>query len=125
MSEFLIAGGNTSTQAREWAEREGLDVRAPKDNELFLDLDDMAAREEFDRNYDLVYHMINIKSVSSTPSRSKLDGKHVVVTLGCSVTPLERCLLQAILGSDRRREAHSYARIKEGDLEPTLFFEKR
>ena len=125
MSEFLIAGGNTSTQAREWAENEGLEVRAPKDNQLFIDIDDPQGMTDFDKNFGLVDAAIGIESHTFTYSRNKPEGRHVVVNLKGKVSPIERCLLQAILGSDRRREGHSYCRIVEGDKEPTLFFEKK
>jgi hypothetical protein len=125
MSEFLIAGGNTSAQAREWAEQEGLEVRVPKSNQLFIDIDSTIDMRAFDENYSLVDAAIGIESYDVTPSRSKPKGKHIVVNLAATVSPLERCLLQAILGSDKRREGHSYCRIQEGDREPTLFFEKK
>ena len=125
MSEFLIAGGNTSTQAREWAEKEGLEVRAPKDNQLFIDIDDPPGMADFVKNFGLVDAAIGIDSYAITCSRNKPAGRHIIVDLKGRVSPIERCLLQAILGSDRRREGHSCCRIVEGDKEPTLFFEKK
>jgi hypothetical protein len=125
MSEFLIAGGNTSAQAREYAEKEGLEVKAPTASQLFVDIDSERDFVEFDKNYGLVDSAIGILGIRVTESRNKPDGRHIVVDLDHDVTPTERCLLQAILGSDRRREGHSLCRIKEGDPEPTLFFEKK
>jgi hypothetical protein len=125
MSEFLIAGGNTSTQAREYAEKEGLEVKAPLASQLFIDLDSLSDKVIFDTNYDLVNTAVGIRGFQVTPSRNKSEGRHIIVDLKQDVTPLERCLLQAILGSDRRREGHSFWRIQEGDPEPTLFFEKK
>ena len=125
MSEFLFAGGNTSFQAREWAAKEGLDVRAPKPNELFVDIDNAASAKEFERNYDIIDRLFCITGIERAPSRNKAEGEHVVVTLHVAVTPIERALAQAILGSDLRREGHTFARMQEGDPEPTLFFEKR
>lgn len=125
MSEFQFAGGSSSVEARQWAADQNLDVRAPQPNELFLDIDNEAALDTYAENYDIVDRIYYIHDVKSTPSRNKPNGKHIVVTLGEEVTPTVRCLLQAILGSDRRREAHSLQRIKDGDPEPTLFFEKR
>ena len=125
MSEFLIAGGNTSTQAWEWAENEGLEVKAPKGDQLFIDIDDPQGMTDFEKNFGLVDAAIGIESYTFTYSRNKPAGRHVVVNLKGKVSPIERCLLQAILGSDRRREGHSYCRIVAGDKEPTLFFEKK
>lgn len=106
------------------AAQEGLVVRAPKDNELFIDIDDENGMSEYDRNYALIAAHVGIKSAVVTPSRTKPEGKHIVVTLETTVSPLERCLLQAVLGSDRRREAHGFLRIRDNDPEPTLFLEK-
>ena len=60
----------------------------------------------------------------SARSRRKRDGSHIVVTLPRDITNIERLLWQAILGSDLRREAHSYRNMLRGDERPTLFFEK-
>jgi len=124
MSEFITAGGNTSAEAREWATKEGLTVRTPADNELFIDIDNSLEFDQFVRNYDIVDRFAGIQNVFTTPSRSKPEGKHIVVILYNKITPLERIALQAILGSDRRREGHSIIRLQDGDREPTLFFEK-
>ena len=124
MSEFLIAGGNTSAQAKEWAAQQGLVVRVPEKDQLFVDIDDERGWETYLQNYDIVDRVFGIRSVESTPSRNKPQGKHVVVRLFTKINSTERCLLQAILGSDPRREGHSLSRIQDGDAEPTLFFEK-
>ena len=114
MSEFLIAGGNTSTQAREWAEKGGLEVRAPKDNQLFIDIDDPQGMADFEKNFGLVDAAIGIESHTFTYSRNKPAGATYHRQSKRKVSPIERCLLQAILGSDRRREGHSYCRIVKG-----------
>ena len=126
MSEFLIAGGNTSAQAREWAAKEGLDVKVPSPNELFIDIDDEKGMYHFNENWPLMADIFGgILRAEITPSRRKPEGKHIVATLPRNVTPIERIALQAALGSDPRREAHSLRRYFAGDPLPTLFFEKR
>jgi hypothetical protein len=124
MSEFLLAGNNTSEQAREWAAQERLVVMAPTEYELYIDIDSDADLTEWDRNYEIVDKLFGIDEFIIKPSRNKTQGKHIYVKLAEKVTPLERCLCQAILGSDRRREGHSLGRIRRGDPDPTLFFEK-
>ncbi len=125
MSELEQDGGTESTTSREaftYAESKGLVARFPLANELFVDIDSKEDLARFDRVKDLI-HIIN--STSVTKSRSKPEGKHIVCNLDRPITPLERIALQAILGSDPRREAHSYNRLQANDPLPTLFFEKR
>jgi len=123
MSEFLINNDNSSAQAREWAKGKSLVVKVPTPTQLFIDIDDDQSLDEWDRNYGIVDAMFGIDEFCITPSRTKPQGKHIVVELERPVTPTERCLCQAILGSDRRRQGHSFDRIRRNDPEPTLFFE--
>jgi hypothetical protein len=99
-------------------------VVLPKSNELFIDIDSDADLAEFDRNYGVINELFCIDEYEVKPSRNKERGKHIYVKLGQNVTPTERILLQAILGSDRKREALSLWRIHHNDPDPTLFFEK-
>ena len=110
-----------------WAEARALDVVFPNEDELFIDIDNASDAKEFERNRDLIDSAYGILGVKVTPSRSGGTKKHYVVTIARKVrTPLERIALQAILGSDRRREANSLRRhILDGELTPTLFFEKK
>jgi len=125
MSELEQDGGTGSTTSRDafaYAAKHNIDVRYPLANELFVDIDSKEDLARFDRVKDLIHIIHNTKL---TPSRSKPDGKHIVCNLDRPVTPLERIALQAILGSDPRREAHSFNRLQANDPLPTLFFEKR
>ena len=125
MSELEGAKHGIPTNSRDafaYAAEKGLDVRYPMANELFIDIDDERGMKEFNENYTLIE---GTTGCESTPSRNKLNGRHIVVTLKRNVTPIERIALQAALGSDPRREAHSLRRYFEGDPLPTLFFEKR
>lgn len=111
-----------SRDAFVYAKEQGLDVRYPMANELFVDIDDEHSQKVFDENYLLIE---GTTGLSATPSRRKENGRHIIVTLNRNVTPIERIALQAALGSDPRREAHSLRRYFAGDPLPTLFFEKR
>lgn len=116
----------SGTDALLFAEREGLDVRLPEPNELFIDIDDEKSYFTFNENRPLLGDMFTGQvEFAITPSRRKPWGKHIVVTLPRAVTPIERIALQAALGSDPRREAHSLRRYFNNDPLPTLFFEKR
>ena len=117
---------HNSREAFAYAAEQGVDVRYPMANELFIDIDNDAAYNTFNDNFSLLHDMMpGYVSFVESPSRRKKDGKHIVVTLPRNVTPLERIALQAALGSDPRREAHSLRRYFAGDPLPTLFFEKR
>ena len=112
-----------SEDAIKWAKENDLIVLFPKDNQLFLDIDNNEDRNVFNRNRELVDEVYGIVDVQERSSRSK-GHVHLIVNLRVSVTPLGRIALQAILGSDRRREAHSLRRLEDGEARPTLFFEK-
>ncbi len=109
------------------AARLGLTIRYPKENELFLDID---SEEDFTRFLELFTVLIQNSApghnYDAWPSKSGLPKRHVVVTLPHPVVnEMGRVTLQAILGSDRKRELLSWLAItKDLNPEPTLFFEK-
>jgi hypothetical protein len=114
-----------SDEATAYAMANNLEVRFPKLNELFLDIDSATHLDTFFRNFDLAKAVFGLDiTYTSSPSRRKPDGSHIVVTLSRDITNIERLLWQAILGSDLRREAHSYRNMQRGEERPTLFFEK-
>lgn len=61
---------------------------------------------------------------SVSPS-GKQDHSHVIVRLRREVTPMERILIQAFLGSDLKREALSWVRLVNDDPNPTIFYTKK
>lgn len=109
----------------EYARENGLSVFFPKENELQLDLDNWSAEKEFRRRlgfFKAIHHGL-IESVRYTHSRT--GGKHAYITLTRPVKDAaERLMLQAMLGSDAKREILSYKDLLEEQREPTLFFEK-
>jgi hypothetical protein len=109
-----------------WAAENNLDVVFPQSDELFLDIDNYSSSLVYEENKDIVEQSHGILSIIVTDSRSGRGKKHYVVKLKRPVTTIERIALQAILGSDRRREANSLRRhIIDGETSPTLFFEKK
>ncbi len=118
--------GQTLDAAQQKAAERGLDVRFPKPNELFVDID---SNRDFARFKTLVEMLGRVESVRQwieTPSASGGQHRHVVVTLGRSVTEFERIAFQAMLGSDLKREALSYERLRTGSCPyPTMFFEPK
>jgi len=115
----------TSRDAFEYTQSEGLGFRFPLANELFVDIDDSAAQAEFDRNYQILRGPFGFQTTVVTASRRKPNGKHIVVKMNRNVSAIERIALQAALGSDPTREAHSLVRYVDNDPLPTLFFEKK
>jgi len=106
------------------ARKEGLRVVVPTAFELQIDIDSEEALFEFERRYDFARQLGLVSSYSMRPSKSGGERYHVTARVPLKITPLERITLQAILGSDWRREILSLERLNKGDAIPTLFFEK-
>ena len=110
----------------ELAEKKGLVVVYPKMDELFLDIDSSEAFGRFEEHlYILDREMPGfLLEVRSEPSASGGEHRHITLTLNRYVAAEERILLQAILGSDPKRELLSYIFFSRGREKPTCFFEK-
>lgn len=109
----------------------GLAVRYAAEGELLLDIDGPAARAAHFVLLDMAKRVLGIEVLDSqtTPSPSGREGhEHVVLRIypGPNDTT-ERVLLQALLGSDPKRELLSLARIQHGAEERTVsvLFERR
>ena len=113
--------------AWEKAEKLGLDVVLPDDDELFIDLDTPEANEQFHKRIEDIEQFVKTIYVIR-PSQSGDPGRnHAYVKLQRPVqSQHERMLLQILLGSDPTRELLSWARttVKQ-DAHPVLFFEQK
>ena len=108
------------------AKRKGQIVVLPKDNELFIDIDDLESMQTFEERIDRIEAFIFVESVVKHKSRSNDPDKfHITVTLRHDINAIERILLQLLLGSDSTREMLSYFRVKDDDPHPTLFIENK
>lgn len=116
---------HSSQFSLDYASEHNLKVVVPKPNELQLDIDSDADYATYGRMYNMLSNLGYVTSASTSPSRSKPEGRHVTVTLSFQPTAIERIALQAIMGSDLAREAFSFWRYKTGEAIPTLFFERR
>lgn len=119
---------NKSSQvALDRALDEGLRVKVPEAYELLVDIDSEEDFVSFQERYQMLSGLGLVSGYDKTPSKSGNPGRyHIVVkTMSVRLTPVDRIALQAILGSDYKREANSYRRYVDGDPIPTLFFEKR
>jgi hypothetical protein len=116
----------TPVQTEERADERGMEIRYPKDDELFVDIDSARDFTRFKTMVEMLGRIERVKGWTDTPSASGGQHRHVVVTLGRHVGPLERVALQAMLGSDLKREMLSYEQLKTGsNPHPTVFFEPR
>lgn len=116
----------TSANAYAEAEANGCTVKLPAPNQLFVDIDSEDGAMWFCLNIGKVSEQVGVVDTERHPSRSGTPlHEHVTVTLAREVTEMERILLQAVLGSDRKREALSWVRLVNNDPNPTLFFEKK
>lgn len=115
----------------------GLSVVLPEDDELFIDLDNEADRAVMNEGITILDKLgIHLKITKETVSPG--GNRHVYIkasawpkSFGVNsekvfLTPTDRVLLQACLGSDRKRELLSWLRIVLPDINrpPSLFFEK-
>jgi hypothetical protein len=122
MSDDSNLNGRTTTvdEGEQWAFSHNLIPFAALSDELLIDLD---AGEEFDSvALDLLTES-GVEIIDLLVTTSKSGHQHVYIRLNHNMNELERVALQAMSGSDRRREAHSYNRIKRGSKTPTMLFE--
>ena len=116
---------HSSQYSLDFARKQGLRVVLPTALELQIDIDSDEALYDFERRYELARNTgLPLAGYSSQPSKSGGEKRHITVRMSLKITPLERIALQAILGSDWRRELFSYDRLQRGDAVPTLFFER-
>lgn len=96
----------------------------PKPNELFVDLDTKDSCNRFYEIASLLRAQRNEFTERWCISKSGGDHKHLYITLDKEVTAMERILLQLACGSDPKRELLSLDRLKAGNPNPTIFFER-
>lgn len=123
--EYDPNGNPNSQRALDQAVREGLDVKFPANNELFIDIDNEHSYRMFQKQMDIMRKYLSATGETITPSRHGLPGRHIVVTLDRTITELERIALQSCLGSDRVRELLGFIQNSNGDPHPTLFLEAK
>lgn len=92
-------------------------------NELQIDLDGKVAWHFFLGQHRLLAGLKWIPAATQITS-SPGGNIHVRILLPKPMPLIERIALQAILGSDRRREAYNYIRAKSRMPYPVLLFEK-
>jgi hypothetical protein len=113
--------------AHEIAQTHNYEIRTPAANELLIDIDSETDFAVLKAHLDTFHtYVARVNGVTLTPSKSGAEGKwHAVVVLERAIGDETRVLYQAVLGSDRKRELLSIARIRCGIDDPILFFEKK
>lgn len=120
------SAGQTPDEMQKRADDRNLDIRYPKPNELFVDIDNARDFTRFKTLVEMIDRVEGVARWVDTPSASGGQHRHIVVTLTRNVTEFERIALQAMLGSDLKREILSYERHKRGSHpHPTVFFEPK
>jgi len=127
----LDANCGVSDLAVAYAKAHELDVVFPAADELFIDIDMSFERDAFIWAFPMFQQLFpGALIVRNTPSKSSsafggIWNRHIVVKVpGQKFSAEQRVMLQAILGSDPKRELLTLKNISEGDKTPTLFFEK-
>lgn len=106
-------------RALEQAAAQNADVVMSTPYTLLLDLDTVAGEQQFARNLPVVQEYYHVELKDTWPSKSGAGHRHVVLELGQPLPLQDRVLLQAILGSDPKREMLSFIRLKnEPEREP-------
>lgn len=113
-------GVNNSQTVLDRAKITGERVVFPEPNQLQLDIDSIEDHVKMQFQLMILEEQMTCDVVSDIPSKTE-GHRHVTIWLGREVTPLERLLLQACLGSDRKRELLGFVNILKGDERPTLF----
>lgn len=116
---------NTLAEAGKKAEERGCQIKFPKLNELFIDIDNARDFARFKTCMEMFQRTERVASWVDTPSASGGQHRHIVVTLARDVSQFERIAFQAMLGSDLKREILSFESLRKGHSHPTVFFEPK
>lgn len=108
--------------------KKGLTVLEPKEDELFIDIDDNESKEIFERRWPAIADALGMSILYRYPSRNKDEktmfiGEHIIIRTGQAMSDEMRIAFQALLGSDWIRERISLSRIILGIPKPTLLVE--
>lgn len=107
------------------AAREKLTVVEPAQNELQIDIDSGRSLRKYSRQKEILDRAGITKGWKEKLNASRTPGHcHITITLPRPMPILERIGLAAILGDDPPRAAFNYARAKNKNSLPVVFFER-
>lgn len=122
----VVWGIPTTASAFQKAEDQNLEIVYPRSNELQLDIDTEEAYTYFHENKWILDQWFKIRAITERLSKSGWPKRHITVELGTKLTTVTRILLQAVMGSDKKRELLSFVMYaKGGEKKPTLLLEKK
>jgi len=88
-------------------------------NEIAVDIDTVEQEAQFASMQSLIKEQYHIVATNFWASRG--DGKHFVLTFDRDLDPMERIILQSVLGSDPKREFLALWELSQGFEESVLF----
>jgi hypothetical protein len=105
--------------------KSGLKVVQPKPNELQIDLDGARALRRYGMQFSILRKAGLARRWKEKIQPSKKPGHvHITITLPVKIDNVQRVALQAVLGSDIRREAFNFCRVVKRNKYPIAFFER-
>jgi hypothetical protein len=105
------------------AEMHGLEIVEPGPNELQIDIDSPEIPAKFHEQLSILGQFYGETTYRTT--RSKSGNVHIYVTMNNEVGDLERIMLQALLGSDIKRELLTLKNYKEGKERHQFLYETK
>ena len=85
-------------------------------------IDDGAAMDRYEKMLPFLNMVFGAHEIDRRQSKSGASHFHVVVSLDTSMDAAHRCVLQAALGSDPKREIMAVLLLRLGDQEPSSLF---
>lgn len=107
----------------ERAEALGVHVILPPPNVLTVDLDNDTSKAVYDENIGILLNQEPEFVERTVVTTSRNGNQHMYIQLNRVVTELERLGLQAMLGSDPKREILGHARLQHGIEPVSVMFE--
>lgn len=114
--------GRTKRESFKRATDAGLEIVKPGATDIQIDLDTPIVPDTFMHRVMMAEDLGLVKKFSEKATPSKGGNWHVTLQATRPLTPLDRLMLQALLGSDWKREMLSYQRYLNGDMEPSVLF---
>lgn len=132
MTYVPVSGYRSAESVRYWsdaymrqqAEKKGCTVEIATDLELMIDIDSEEAFAFFEQQMEVLVSLetIHFDHYIVRASKSGLPKRHVTVFLVEPIDMTTRILLQAVLGSDRKRELLAFTGLLRGQENPVVFF---
>lgn len=103
----------------------GMTIIKGNDNTILLDLDTKAGQKQFLDNLEMVDDKFDAIAIEAWASKSGAGRCHVKLLIRNGANAAQRVALQAILGSDPKREIFGIWKLANGIEEPNLLFRPR